>query len=257
MKNTLSKVHINNYTYLFLLICFLSGYIKNILIVFFICLVHEFGHVIFIKLYGYEVQKIEILPFGGITYINKKINSSIDKDIIISFGGIIIQLLFLIILFLFKNNISINNYYLFNYYNFVIIVFNLLPIIPLDGSKLINLVLNKFLSFKMSYYINSIISFLFLIIFILINYLYNFDNYFIILFLMFQLFLYLKQFKYIFNKFLLERYLYNIEYKKIKYKTNKIDDLRKEVYHYFDDFNRVVSEKQKLHDLFDKTTNFW
>lgn len=256
MKNILTKVHINNYTYLFLLICFLSGYIKNILIIFFICLIHEFGHVVLIKLFGYEINKIELLPFGGITYINKNINSSIYKDIIISFGGVILQLFLYLFLFINHINISNSSYNLFMYYNTVILIFNLLPIIPLDGSKIVNLLLDKFLSFKTSYYINGVISFLFLLLFILINYLFNYDNYFILVFLLYHLILYLKNFKYIFNKFLIERYLYNNPYRKIKYKTSQISDLRKEVYHYFNDSNKVVSEKKKLHDLFDKKTYF-
>ena len=84
MMNLIRKVRINNFTYLFLCLCFLCGYIKNICIIFFICIVHEFGHVIFIKLFKYEITCIELFPFGGFTTINKRINTSINKDIIIS-----------------------------------------------------------------------------------------------------------------------------------------------------------------------------
>lgn len=256
MINILNKFHINNYTYIFLLVCFLSGFIKNILVIFFICILHELGHVFFIKLFKYNIIKVEIFPFGGFTTIDKLINSTIYKDLMISLGGIIIQLILFLILYIFKNNISYNLYNLLVYYNFLILIFNLLPIVPLDGSKIFNLILDKFFSFKTSFYLNTFISIGFLITFIFINYFYNYDNYFIIAFLVFQLVIHIKEFNFLYNKFLLERYLYNLDYKKIKYNTKEISDLRKEVYHYFNDKKNVVSEKKKLSDLFDKSSNF-
>ena len=78
MKNILSKIKINSYTYFFIFICLLCGYIKNISIIFAICLIHELGHIIITKIFHYEIVKIEILPFGGYTTINKKINSNIS-----------------------------------------------------------------------------------------------------------------------------------------------------------------------------------
>ena len=79
MMNIFKKVNIS----------FFCGYIKNISIIFFICLIHELGHVFFIKLFGYKIVKIELLPFGGYTTIDEKLNSNINKDLIIAFGGII------------------------------------------------------------------------------------------------------------------------------------------------------------------------
>ena len=46
-----SGVEINNYTYLFFIICALCGYLKNISIIFLICFIHELGHVFFIKFF--------------------------------------------------------------------------------------------------------------------------------------------------------------------------------------------------------------
>ena len=91
MMNIIKKIKINYYTYLFILLCFLCGYMKNIFIIFSICLIHELGHTFFIKLFGYKIVSIELLPFGGYTKIDKMINTSINKDIIISLGGILFQ----------------------------------------------------------------------------------------------------------------------------------------------------------------------
>ena len=70
------KIKINNYTYIFLFLCCICGYIKNILIIFFICFFHELGHVFFIKTFNYNIISIEILPFGGFTNIYKHLNNN-------------------------------------------------------------------------------------------------------------------------------------------------------------------------------------
>lgn len=248
MKNILTKFKINNYTYFFILLCFCSGYIKNILLIFFICLVHELGHVFFIKLFNYKVIQIELFPFGGFTKIDKKINSSINKDILISFGGILFQLIFILVLYLLKNYINIITFNLLIYYNIILILFNLLPIEPLDGSKIIHLILEKLFSFKKAYYINLLISILSLIIFIYFNYLYKLDNYIIISFLLYKIIINFKNYKYIKKRFILERYLYPFNYKKINNNTKNIDELKKEVFHYFKENNKYINECKKIEE---------
>ncbi len=248
MKNILNKININIFTYIYFLICIFSGYIKNILIIFIIIFIHELGHILFIKLFKYKIINIDIYPFGGYIKIDKMINTSINKDILITLGGIILQLVLYI---------NTCKYYLFSYYNLIIIIFNLLPIIPLDGSKLLNLLLEKKYSYYLSYKLNIIISSIFLIIFIIYNYLYNLDNYIIILFLIFKLLESLKYYKYLYNRFLLERYLYNIEYKYIKYNSNSLKDLKKETKHYFKYKDSYLNERVFLKDKFDKESIFW
>ena len=248
MKNILNKININIFTYIYFLICIFSGYIKNILIIFIIIFIHELGHILFIKLFKYKIINIDIYPFGGYIKIDKMINTSINKDILITLGGIILQLVLYI---------NTCKYYLFSYYNLIIIIFNLLPIIPLDGSKLLNLLLEKKYSYYLSYKLNIIISSIFLIIFIIYNYLYNLDNYIIILFLIFKLLESLKYYKYLYNRFLLERYLYNIEYKYIKYNSNSLKDLKKETKHYFKYKDSYLNERVFLKEKFDKESIFW
>lgn len=250
MKKLYKKFKINNYTYLFFIICALCGYLKNISIIFLICFIHELGHVFFSCIFKYEIENIELFPFGGLTTTNKKINSSINKDILINLGGILFQLIFLIILNLFKERFNIITYNLFINYSFVLIVFNLIPIIPLDGNNIIHLLLEKIFSYKISYQLNFIISIISLIIFLIINYIYHIDNYFIVSFLLYKGFMYLKNYKYLNKRFLLERYLYDMDYKKIDSHTKDINDLKKEVLHYFKEENKYVNEKNVLEKLF-------
>ncbi len=246
MKNILKKIKISNYTYIFIIICALCGYIKNISIILCICLIHEFGHIITIKLFKYEIDKVEILPFGGYTTINKRINSSINKDILIALSGIFMQLILSFIIYISKNHFNQITYNLIIKYNFIIIIFNLIPIIPLDGNKIIHHFLEKLFSYHLSYQLNLIISIISLLIFTYINYKYHFDNYFIISFLVYKIIMAFKNYKYLENRFLLERYLYNFNYNKIENNTKNIKSLKKNVLHYFKENNHYIKEKKKI-----------
>ncbi len=250
MKNIWPKIKINNFTYFFILICLLCGYIKNIFIIFLICFIHELGHVFMARILHYKIISIEILPFGGFTTIDQKINSSINKDLMIAMGGILSQVLCLLIVYLFKSNFNIITYNLIVEYNFILIIFNLIPIVPLDGSKIVHLLLERFFPYKKAYWLNYYISITSLVLFFILNYLYNLDNYFIITFLIYKLVMYYKNYPILENRFLLERYIYDIEYNRINNQTKSIKDLQKSVYHYFKDNNRYVSEKEKIGEYF-------
>ena len=85
---------------------------------------------------------------------------------------------------------------------------------------------------------------------IFINY-YNFNYTLILMFgvIIDNLIKYYKQLKYIFNKFLLERYLYKITYNKTK-KINKLNNMYKEKYHILKENNTFITEKQALANKF-------
>ena len=114
-------------------------------------------------------------------------------------------------------------------------LFNLIPIIPLDGSKVINLLLEKLFSYHFSYHLNIYLSLIFLIIFLIVNYIYHLDNYFIITFLLYKIILAWKNYKYYSKRFLLERCL---------------KDLKKNTLHFFKEDKHYVKEKTKLKQYF-------
>ena len=133
-------------------------------------------------------------------------------------------LVYLIFFLLYKNNI-INNYFfnILKNYNYSILFFNLIPIIPLDGSKILNIILNKIFSFRRSYILLNIISVLLLIIFIFKS---NGGLLIVILFLIYKIYLNVKERNLIFNRFILEKYLYKDDYKKICF-IKEIKDMKR------------------------------
>lgn len=256
MKNILSKIDINVSTLLFILLYFFCGYIKDIIIIYFIIFFHELGHVFMSLLFKRKILKITLYPFGGITKTNSYLNSSMKEDFYIYIGGILFQIVLeLIVVLLYYNQIIdfdlITKIYM---YNHSMILFNLLPIIPLDGYLLFNLLFNKYLAYYKSLYFSFFLSILILIWFTLKNY----DNYIIISFLIYNSTIYLKNIGFLYNRFILERYLYDFNYKKILYYNyDNLKALRKNCFCYFKKNNRYQSEKKILMKKFDNYNIFW
>jgi len=217
---------------------------REIFIISFLIIIHEIGHTIMAYLLGVEVKEIYIYPLGGISKFNMDLNISINKELLILIMGPIFQFVAYFILFsimpLKKELISI--------YHYSILSFNLLPIYPLDGGKLLNLVFNRFIPYKLSLNIINIMSyFIILGIFIFTNKTTN-----IIIMIILLIFLVIKEskrIKYNYNKFLLERYLNNYSFKDKKIITNS-NNFYRDKKHIIKENNKYYLEKEYLEKLY-------
>lgn len=230
MKNIFK---INILTYIFLILSMLSGYGREMFIIYFILVIHEIGHYILFRYYNIGVNKITLYPYGGIIDNDMLINTNSKKVLLISLGGILMQLILYLVVYLIYSLGFINYsfYDMFNKYNLYIILFNLIPIYPLDGFKILNSLLELILSFKFSLKISVIFNFIFIILFFLYLYIYKINNYIIVIFLLCSLINYIKSIKYIINKFYLERFIYDIKYDGIV-SVNSKDGMFKNKYNY-------------------------
>lgn len=226
----------NGLTLFFILMGLLCGEFKKIIYILLIVIFHELGHVFIILLLGYKIKSVEIFPFGGITKIDKKVNDHLISDILIAIFGVLFQgLLFLF----FKEEEFIK-------LNYSIMLFNMLPIVPLDGSKVLLEIFNIFMPFKKAIKINNIISFIAIGLFFIINYKYNLDNYLIICFLIYKTIEEIKNSKLLFYKFILERKLYDIKHRKVVNKNINISRYQKDVKYYYFDGKKIIDEKTYL-----------
>ena len=230
---TIFKIH--PFFYLFCLICIITGYFKNFIFITFIILFHELGHILAAIFFNWHIEKVIILPLGGITIFDELINRPLKEEFIIAIMGPIFQT----ILFIIDND-------LFRYYNLNLLIFNLLPIFPLDGSKILNVLLNKIYSFKVSHIISIIISAI--SIFFLLLFRFNLILYISIIFLIIKIYREYKLHNYLFNKFLFERYLYNFNFKKSKIVNNSLK--MKRDYRHLIKANKYITEKEYLERLF-------
>lgn len=236
MKN-IFKIHSS--FLIFLLLLLFSGYINYAVILLIIITFHEIGHIITIKSLGYKITKIVIYPIGGIITTNININISSNKLFLISISGILMQIL---LGFLIPN--SINNYEVFHSLNIALIIYNLLPIYPLDGYKIYLSLIERCFSYSLCIKISYILSMIG--IFILFSYTKSIITF---IYLYYLNIFYLLNYKYYMHKFLLERYLYNFKYCKIKY-VSSINNIFKTRYNYIKYDNIYIEEKDVLSKIF-------
>ena len=226
----------------------ISGYYINLIAITSLLLIHELGHYTVAKLLKFKVLKIVIYPFGGITKINDLINKDINEEILVATSGVIFQFIFYLII-VYLNHINIIRDYTLNIYtlyNNQIIFFNLMPIYPLDGAKIINLLLSKFFNYNLSNKLTIIISLMGMSLFILTSsYNHNYSYIMVLSVLIIYNYKFIKQLKYIYNRFLLERYLYNISYPKIKIISNG-NKMYKNNSHIIKVNNNYITEKKYL-----------
>lgn len=231
-----------------------TGYFVNLVIFTSIIIVHECGHVIASKFFGYRVEKVIIYPYGGLTKLNTLINTDICKDLFIAISGVVMQsVYFFIIYFLYKNGIVREYIYnLFFLYHRSMFIFNLLPIIPLDGFKILNLILSWFLNFNLSNNLSIFISLITIVVFLLGDfYERNYSMLLVVGILMKNIYQFYTNISYIYNRFLLERYLYHISYKNKKIIKN-VDGMYKNKSHLLIKNNKIITEREFLDAFFEK-----
>ena len=116
-------------------------------------IVHELGHLLTGIILGFKPNKIELTPFGlsigfkvNLKDYNKKIkraNAIEEKRIIIAMAGPVVNLL--IIFIIDKLNIDIYEKIMIIYSNLLLVLFNTLPILPLDGGRILKGILHIYL----------------------------------------------------------------------------------------------------------------
>lgn len=254
MKNILNKIEFH-YTYIIMAFgLVITGHFVNLIIFTSLIIIHEIGHIIISKILSYKIDKVIIYPYGGFVKLNTRINTKIENDLLVAISGIIMQSIYFgIIFFLYRNGIVREYIYsLFLLYHKSMLIFNLLPIYPLDGAKIVNLILSKYFSFNIANYISIVIS-LITVIFFLYSDIYE-NNYSIILVigvLMQNIYKFYKDISYIYNRFILERYLFKFNYKDKKVIKN-INKMYKNRVHIFNDNGKLMNEKEYISTFFEK-----
>lgn len=254
MKNILNKIEFH-YTYIIMAFgLVITGHFVNLIIFTSLIIIHEMGHIIISKILSYKIDKVIIYPYGGFVKLNTKINTKIENDLLVAISGIIMQSIYFgIIFFLYRNGIVREYIYsLFLLYHKSMLIFNLLPIYPLDGAKIVNLILSKYFSFNIANYISIVISLITVVLFLYSDIYEN--NYSIILVigvLMQNIYKFYKDISYIYNRFILERYLFKFNYKDKKVIKN-INKMYKNREHLFNDKGKLINEKEYISTFFEK-----
>jgi stage IV sporulation protein FB len=158
-----------------------------VLILFISVLLHELGHAYLGQKFGYEVHSVEIDFFGGLA--NMDIDKIHNRDLvkIVAAGPWVNAMLasFFVLINSFVHHPFISQFALVN---FVLFIFNIIPIFPLDGGRILRTMLiiktgNVARSIKITGVISLILS-----IALLIFYIFNFSLFMIVFCLIFIIF---------------------------------------------------------------------
>ena len=133
--------------FIFFVLFYLTKQIKLYATIMVLCIIHEFGHILMGIIMGLKIEKIEIMPLGlSVSFklrtedYNKKIgkgNILQLKKIAIAAAGPLTNLIMLLIVLNANINFRVVSNEVLAYANILIILFNLLPIYPLDGGRIL------------------------------------------------------------------------------------------------------------------------
>lgn len=227
------------------LIMLITGSFKPFLFIFLLVLIHELGHIFMAKLFGFKIISVTLFPFGALTKLDMKINDSIFKDLLIALAGPTFQMI---------GYSFLKTYFDFHEIHYFLLMFNLLPIYPLDGSKLLADILYLFTPFKLVTNIIVIISTI-ISLFFYTFYLVNFKLIYLIAFslLINKIFELYKLRKYLFNAFLLEKINYNFKYPFTR-KIKNIFNMYKCTFHYIYNGETFEEERAYLKEMYKVNT---
>lgn len=207
----LKQVKVHPLLWLVIALAVLTAHFLELSIFLMIIFIHELGHAAAATYFSWRIKQILLLPFGGVAEMDEHGNRPLLEEAIVVLAGPLQHLWLIGVAFCFYELswISHEHYSLFLSFNLMVLLFNLLPIWPLDGGKLVFLLLSYAKSFpeahRMTLIISAVCIFLFacFTLWLMPN---NLNLWIILAFLIFSLYHEWKQHRFVFMRFLLERY---------------------------------------------------
>lgn len=158
--------------FLFLFLFLITSQVEIYITLMIFAIIHELGHLLMGLILGFKTEEIKLSPVG--LQIKFKVNSEeyniqinkgnslCIKRAIIDLAGPITNLaIAVIVIILGKINMNLQNTYIYQiliYSNFLIAMFNLIPIYPMDGGRVFNEIIRLFCGNKVAYKITYIVS---------------------------------------------------------------------------------------------------
>ncbi len=154
------RIRIDLKILIFLLLFYFTKQINIYLIIMFFSIIHELGHMLTGLIFKLKVDKLEIMPCGVSVSFKESKNMSIKKielkKILIALAGPATSL-FLVVLYTYLNTLYISKQDAV-YANLLILLFNLIPLYPLDGGRIIKGILNIEIGYEKSQQLTNLIS---------------------------------------------------------------------------------------------------
>ncbi|MCR8644138.1 site-2 protease family protein [Paenibacillus sp. N1-5-1-14] len=132
-----------------LILSIATGYMMEALTLFSIVLIHELGHVAAIRVFGWRLKVVRLLPFGGVAEVEESGNVPAWEELVVAIAGPA-QHIWMIGFAWGMKVCGVFDPAWWDYFieaNLMLGLFNLLPILPLDGGRMMQCAVSYFLPF--------------------------------------------------------------------------------------------------------------
>lgn len=135
---------------------FLSGQFLSFFMLFILILFHEAAHAMTAACFKWKVVKLTLLPFGGQLEVKSILNKPVCEELAVACSGPLFHILVHLLMICFQPPFPLADelYHL----NLQLLLFNLLPVWPLDGGRVVYSVANHLFPFKKSVYLTITVS---------------------------------------------------------------------------------------------------
>lgn len=136
---------VNDFFILLLLAYGMLGVLAQAVLIFLIVLLHELAHVLAARHYGLQVREVELYPFGGVARLDGMLEISPAVEARVALAGPMSNFFMLAVALALQQNFNLDGlaYKLFAKANFTMAIFNLLPVLPLDGGRILRAVWSR------------------------------------------------------------------------------------------------------------------
>lgn len=208
-------IHVHPILLVFIGISFITGTFVQLFIILSIVFFHEFGHFIAARFLKWRVQHIMLWVFGGVMKTEEHGTRPFHEEVLVAVAGPLQHIIIYLLGFSLSNTtiLPTSVMEMIMYYNTVILLFNLLPIWPLDGGKILFNCLTLVIPYRKAYHSIIMFSMIVSVLFILVQLFvlpFTLSSFLIMVFLFWENKAEWKQRFYVFIRFLLQRYQGNV-----------------------------------------------
>ena len=187
LKNICRKISISPLTGLYTLLIIVCGLYHEYLMIFSIVIFHECCHMLMAYYLKFEIHKVEILPFGAYLELNDFYQHSLSEELCVILAGPLSHIIIYAVIYLCVNESLQLEMMTMNVFIFI---FNLLPIYPLDGSRIVGILLQGIMDLQRALYLQLKLSVLMLCVVLIFSL--RISSVFIFMYLFYEQFLFLK-----------------------------------------------------------------